>query len=176
MLNISRVRFLGAGTALAAFGPALLTPFIAAAAQASEGDVKILNVALALERAGIKAYQDSAKTGLLSPSVLAVAKGFMSDHIAHRDALIGAIKAAGQTPTSETTKVAYPTLASESDILKFAQGVEKGAVTTYLSVIASFTDRSLAKVAASILGVEATHVSTLAAALKEAAPYRGFVS
>jgi VIT1/CCC1 family predicted Fe2+/Mn2+ transporter len=174
--NLSRVRFLGAGTALAAFGPALLTPFIAAAAQASEGDVKILNVALKLERAGIKAYEDSVKTGLLSPGVLTVAKGFMNDHIAHRDALIGAIKAAGETPTSETTKLDYPTLASESDILKFAEGVEKGAVTTYLSVISSFTDRSLAKVAASILGIEATHVGTLASALKEATPYKGFVS
>lgn len=176
MLNISRVRFLGAGTALAAFGPALLTPFIAAASEASEGDVKILDAALKLERAAIKAYNDSAKTGLLSPGVLSVVKGFLNDHIAHRDALSGAITAAGQRATLETTKLVYPTLASEVDILKFAEGVEKGAVTTYLSVVASFTDRNLAKVAASILGVEATHVSTLAAALKEAPPYKGFVS
>jgi VIT1/CCC1 family predicted Fe2+/Mn2+ transporter len=175
-LDISRVRFLGAGTALAAFGPALLTPFIAAAAQASEGDVKLLNVALKLERAGIKAYNDSVRTGLLSPGVFTVVKGFLNDHIAHRDVLFGAITAAGQKPTSETTKLVYPTLASESDILKFAEGVEKGAVTTYLSVLSAFTDRSLAKVAGSILGVEATHVSTLAAALKEAPPYKGFVS
>jgi hypothetical protein len=175
-LEISRVRFLGAASAFAAFGSTLLTPFIAAAATASEGDVKTLNTALALERAGIKAYRDSVKTGLLSPGVLTIAKGFLNDHIAHRDALIGAIKAAGQTPTSETTKITYPTLASESDILKFAEGVEQGAVTTYLSVISSFDDRSLAKVAAAILGIEATHVGTLAAALKEATPYKGFVS
>jgi hypothetical protein len=175
-LDISRVRFLGAGTALAAFGPALLTPFIAAAAQASEGDVKILNTAIALERAGIKAYKDALKTGLLSPGVLTVAKGFMTDHLAHLAALTGAVKAAGQTPTSATTKITYPTLASEADVLQFAEGIEKGAVTTYLSVIAAFEDRNLAKVAASILGVEATHVSTLAAALKETTPYKGFVA
>jgi VIT1/CCC1 family predicted Fe2+/Mn2+ transporter len=175
-LDISRVRFLGAGSALAAFGPMLLTPFIAAAAQTSEGDVKILNVGIAHERAGIKAYEDAAKTGLLSSGVLGVAKSFMADHIAHRDALIGAVKAAGQTPTTETAPVAYPTLASEADVLRFAESVEKGAVRTYLSVIAAFKDRELAKVAASILGVEATHVTTLAAALKEASPYKGFLS
>ncbi len=91
-MDVSRVRFLGAGSALAAFGPALLTPFVAAAAEADEGDVKTLNVLAAFERAAIKAYQAGAGTGLLSPGVLTVAKGFLADHTAHRDALVAAIK------------------------------------------------------------------------------------
>ncbi len=176
-MNVSRSKLLATGTALAAFGPVLLGPFIAAAEAADEGDVAILQVAIKLERAGIKAYQDAAATNLLSPPVLAVATGFMKDHMAHRDALIGAVKAAGATPTSETTMLTYPTLATQDDILKFAQSVERQAATTYLSVIPSFKDRGLAKVAGSILGVETTHVAILAYSLKQGTePYQSFVS
>ena len=176
-MTISRSKLLGTGTALAAFGPALLGPFIAAAEAADEGDVKILQVAIALERAGIKAYQDAAGTNLLQPAVLDVAKGFMADHIAHRDALIGAVKAAGATPTEETTKLTYPSLKTQADILAFAQTVERQAASTYLSVIPSFKDRQLAKVAGSILGVETTHVAILAYTLKQGTePYKSFVS
>jgi hypothetical protein len=176
-LNVSRRKLLASGTALAAFGPVLLGPFIAAAEAADEGDVAILQVAIKLERAGIKAYQDAAGTNLLQPAVLEVAKGFMQDHIAHRDALIGAVKAAGATPTTETTVLAYPPLKTQEDILKFAESVERQAATTYLSVIPSFKDRTLAKVSASILGVETTHVAILAYTLKAGTePYQSFVS
>ncbi len=176
-MNVSRKKLLASGTALAAFGPVLLGPFIAAAEAADEGDIGILQVAIKLERAGIKAYQDAAGTNLLQPSVLEIAKGFMADHTAHRDALIGAVKAAGVTPTDETTKLTYPTLASQEDILKFAESVERQAATTYLSVIPAFKDRGLAKVAGSILGVETTHVAILAYALKAGTePYASFVS
>ena len=140
-MNVSRRKLLASGTALAAFGPVLLGPFIAAAEAADESDVAILQVAIKLERAGIKAYQDAAATGVLQPAVLEVAKGFMADHTAHRDALIGAVKAAGATPTDETTKLAYPSLKSQEDILKFAESVERQAASTYLSVIPSFKDR-----------------------------------
>ncbi len=176
-MNVSRRKLLASGTALAAFGPVLLGPFIAAAEAADEGDVAILQVAIKLERAGIKAYQDAAATGVLQPAVLEVAKGFMADHTAHRDALIGAVKAAGATPTDETTKLAYPSLKTQEDILKFAESVERQAASTYLSVIPSFKDRGLAKVAGSILGVETTHVAILAYSLKQGTePYQSFVS
>jgi len=170
---VSRARLLGTGTALAAFGSAMLTPFIAAAETAAEGDVKILNVAIALERAGIKAYADAAGLNILSPGVLDIAKGFMKDHTAHRDALIGAVKAAGATPTEETTKLTYPELKTEADILKFAESVERTAASTYLSTLAKFKNRDLSKVAASILGVETTHVAILGYALKQGTePYK----
>jgi rubrerythrin len=109
--------------------------------------------------------------------VLAVAKGFMQDHMAHRDALIGAVKASGATPTEETTKLAYPPLKTQDDILNFAESVERQAASTYLSVIPAFKDRNLAKVAGSILGVETTHVAILAYTLKKTTePYKDFVS
>ncbi|HEY0797842.1 MAG TPA: ferritin-like domain-containing protein [Candidatus Baltobacteraceae bacterium] len=176
-MNVSRSKLLAAGTALAAFGPLLLGPFISAAEAADESDIGILQVAIKLERAGIKAYQDAAGTNLLEPGVLAVAKGFMQDHMAHRDALIGAVKAAGDTPTDETTQLTYPPLKTQADILAFAESVERQAASTYLSVIPAFKDRQLAKVAASILGVETTHVAILAYTLKQGTePYKDFVS
>ena len=176
-MTVSRKKLLAGGTALAAFGPFLLSPFFAAAEAAEESDIAILQTAIKLERAGIKAYTDAAGTGLLSPGVLAVAKGFMADHEAHRDALIGAVKSAGVTPTDETTKLTYPSLKTQDDILAFAESVERQAASTYLAVIPAFKDRQLAKVAGSILGVETTHVAILAYTLKKTTePYKDFVS
>jgi hypothetical protein len=175
-VNVSRVRFLGAGTALAAFGATLLTPFVAAAAIADEDDIKALNTLAAFEGAAIEAYKDGAGTGLLTPGVLTVAKGFLADHTAHRDALAAAIKAAGQTPGSDIAKIDYPELKTQADVLKFAEGLERNAASAYLGVIPTFKDRVLARLTASILGIETTHVTTLAAALKEQTAYKFFVA
>jgi rubrerythrin len=176
-MQVSRAKLLGTGTALAMIGPGLLGPFITAAEAASEGDINILQTAAKSERTAIKAYTDAAGTGLLSPGVLAVAKGFMADHVAHRDALEGAIKSAGMKPGTGVVAITYPPLKSQSDILKFAETLERGAVTAYLSSIPTLTDRNLAKVAASILGMESTHVAVLAYTLtKTTESYKFFVS
>ncbi len=128
----------------------MLGPFILAAEAASEGDIKILDSAAASERAAIKAY---------------------------RDALEGAIKAAGMTPGTMVAAVTYPPLKSENDILAFAETLERGAASAYLASIPKLQDRNLAKVAASILGVETTHVAILVYTLtKKTEPYNDFVS
>ena len=167
MSTISRAKALGAASAVALVGPALMTNFLMAADAMDPGDIAILNTAIALERAGIKAYTDAAGTGLLSAPVLAVAKGFLADHTAHRDALIAAVKAGGGTPTETTTHLDYPPLKSEADILNFAYVVEP-----------SFKNRDLAKTAGAILGVETTHVAILGYVLKKGTePYpSSFVS
>ncbi len=176
-MQVSRAKLLGTGTALAMIGSGLLGPFISAAEAASEGDVKILQTAAASERTAIKAYSDAAATGLLSPGVLTVAKGFMADHMAHRDALEGAIKASGMTPDTNVFAIKYPALASEGDILKFAETLERGAASAYLASIPNLADKNLAKVAGSILGVETTHVAILEYVLtKSTEPYKSFVS
>jgi len=176
-MHVSRAKLLGTGTALAAIGSGLLGPFIVAAEAATDGDIKILQFAAMSERTAIKAYTDAAGTGLLSPGVLAVAKGFMADHMAHRDALEGAIKAAGVTPNTGVAAITYPPLHSEGDILNFAETLERGAASAYLASIPGLADRNLAKVAGSILGVETTHVAILAYVLtKTTEPYTSFVS
>jgi len=113
----------------------------------------------ALLGAGIKAYQDAAATGILPPDVLAIAGGFMADHTAHRDALIAAVKASGNTPSTATAKLTYPPLKRVNDILAFAMVVERKAASTYLSVIPDLKDPGFRQAAASILGVETTHVA-----------------
>jgi rubrerythrin len=176
-MQVSRAKLLGTGTALAMIGSGLLGPFITAAEAATEGDIKILQFAATSERTAIKAYTDAAGTGLLSPGVLAVAKGFMADHMAHRDALEGAIKAAGMTPETGVIAITYPPLKSESDILTFAETLERGAASAYLSSIPKLQDRNLAQVAGSILGVETTHVAILAYTLtKTTESYKNFVA
>lgn len=176
-MRVSRAKLLGTGTALVTIGAGLLGPFITAAEAATEGDIKIVQFAALSERTAIKAYADAAGTGLLSPGVLAVAKGFMADHMAHRDALEGAIKAAGVTPDTAVAAITYPPLKSETDILAFAETLERGAASAYLASIPNLQDRNLAKVAGSILGVETTHVAILAYTLtKSTESYKAFVA
>jgi rubrerythrin len=174
MLITSRARLLAFGSAVGVFGVPLLTRFAVAAQAADPADLDTLNSAIALERAGIKAYADAAH--LLSPPVAALAARFVADHTAHRDALIGAVRAAGAQPTDGIAPIATPPLANEHDALAFALVVEEKAASTYLSVIPDLKNRDLAGVAASILGVETTHVSTLAAALGTRVYATGFVA
>ena len=160
----SRRLFLSS-TAIALVGLPLLTQFAVAATRANSDDLAMLNSAIELERAGIKAYDDAADTGLLSPTVLDIAPRFRADHVAHRDALIGAVRSGGVLVSQNTARIEYPPLRSQTDIIAFALSVERQAASTYLSVIPDLADRRLAQVAAAILGVETTHVSQLAEAL-----------
>ncbi len=168
--------FLGSGAALALVGTTLMRDFALAATVADPLDLATLNAALELESAGIKAYDDAARTKLLSPQSVKFTLGFRSDHIAHRDALAAAVRSGGATPSRRTARIAYPALRHEYDVLRFAKTFEELAASTYLSVIPDLRDRKLAQVAAAILGVETTHVSTLAQMLGTTNPYeRGFV-
>jgi hypothetical protein len=176
MSNFSRGRLLTVVPATAVFASGLVAMFQTIAEAASPHDIAILNSAIPLERAGIKAYQDAAGLGILSGPVLDVAKGFMSDHMAHRDALIAAVKAGGGTPDNSTTQLTYPTLKTQADILRFAESVEKQAAAAYFGAFPQLQDHNLAKAAVSILGVETMHVGYLAAALGEGAPYHGFLA
>jgi hypothetical protein len=175
-MPLSRTQLLAFGTAAGLVGLPLLGDFAAAAQSADPGDIDTLNTAISIERAGIKAYADAAATGLLSKPVLVLAQRFAADHTAHRDALVGAVRAAGAVPSETIAPIAVPTLASERDVLAFANAVEMKAASTYLSVIPDLHDRALAGVAASILGVETTHVALLAEALGTREYATGFVA
>ncbi|MDQ6931174.1 MAG: ferritin-like domain-containing protein [Candidatus Eremiobacteraeota bacterium] len=105
-----------------------------------------------------------------------IAKGFMQDHTAHRDALTAAVASAHGTLTADTAKIPYPALKTQNDILAFAETVERTAASSYLDTVPKFKDRNLARLAASILGVETTHVTILEYTLKKnTEPYNDFV-
>jgi len=161
LLSAGAVALLGGREAMAAkarSGPA-----------AVEADLRILNAALAAELEAIAAYQVGADSGLLTSAVAPVALQFQGHHKAHADALAGTVKKLGGTPVAAKAKYSFPVegLKTQADVLRFAAGLEKGAVSAYLGAVPKFDDRALSQVAASILGDEAMHLAVLRQALGE---------
>jgi rubrerythrin len=147
---------------------------------ATAHDIDILNTALGAEHQAIAAYQVGAESGLLSKAVLGVAVKFQSDHKEHAELLGKTVTKLGGKPAIAMKAVDYkfPTdqLKSEKDVLKFAAGLEKGAVSAYLGAVPLFGNKDLAKAAASILGNEAMHWALLLQAIGEPADPVAFVS
>ena len=79
------------------------------------------------------------------------------------------VKKLGGTPVTAKAKYAFPVekLKTQTDVLQFAAGLEKGAVSAYLGAVPLFGDRALSQVAASILGDEAMHWAVLRQVLGE---------
>jgi rubrerythrin len=167
----------GDQTALSATAIAILTGCESMAssktanADSMANDVDILNTALGLEYEGIAAYQVGAESGLLSKPVLDVAVTFQGHHKAHADVLMATVTKLGGTPVMAKKPMEYgfpvDQLKSETDVLRFAAGLEQGAASAYLGAVPLFADRELAKAAASILGDEAMHWAVLRSVLGE---------
>ena len=172
----------GSGIALSAAAVALLAGRDGLAAgeksAAPANDVAILNSALAAELEAIAAYGVGAGSGLLKGAVLALAGTFQGHHKQHADVLAGVVKRLGGTPAVAKPTYQFPveSLKTQNDVLRFAAGLEKGAVSAYLGAVPLFTDRELAKAAASILGDEAMHWAVLRQALGEEPVPAAFVS
>ena len=69
------------------------------------------------------------------------------------------VKKLGGRPAEAKTQYGFPVdkLKTQEDVLRFAAGLEKGAVPAYLGAVPLFEDRAIAQVAASILGEEGVH-------------------
>jgi rubrerythrin len=149
---------------------------VAQGAGNTANDVGILNTALALENEAISAYQLGAQSGLLQKPVLEVAVLFQTHHKEHRDALIATIRKLGGTPITAKSdaEVAQALNASmlktQTDVLRLAQRLEKGAANAYIGVIPSFGDRGLAQISARLAADEAMHWTVLSQALKDPLP------
>jgi rubrerythrin len=173
LVNSRRRALLGTGLTLSAGAVALLGGRHALAATAKggdgEADVRILNTALGAELEAIAAYQVGAESGLLSAPIKTVALQFQGHHKEHADALAATVAKLGGKAVAAKAKYAFPLekLKSEQDVLRFAAGLEQGAVSAYLGAVPVFGDRALAQVAASILGDEAMHWAVLRQVLAE---------
>jgi hypothetical protein len=180
----ARRTFLSAGgLALSGTAVALLAGRDALAAAADKttnpaNDVAILNTALGAELEAIAAYGVGAGSGLLKGPVLALATTFQGHHKQHADVLAGAVNRLGGKPVAAKAKYDFPvdTLKTQNDVLRFAAGLEKGAVSAYLGAVPMFKDRELSKAAASILGDEAMHWAVLRQALGDEPVPAAFVS
>lgn len=141
-------------------------------------DVNVLNSALGAEFEAIAAYQVGAESGLLQKPVLNLAVTFQGHHKEHADVLAKTIIKLGGQPVSAKEKYTFPveTLKTQSDVLRFAAMLEKGAVSAYLGAVPVFDNRDLAKAAASILGDEAMHWAILRNALGDAPVPAAFMS
>ena len=173
-LPASRRNFLGttSGLLLSGTAIALLSGREALAKSVSkgtEGDVQILNAALAAELEAIAAYQVGAESGLLQKPVLTLAVGFQAHHKAHAGVLAATVEKLGGKPVAAKSKYEFPTasLKTQADVLRFAATLEKGAVSAYLGAVPQFANRDLSKAAASILGDEAMHWAILRQAVGE---------
>ncbi len=167
LLSASAVAMLAGRPALAAGKPSH-------AAQ----DARILNTALGAELEAIAAYQVGVDSGLLEKPVRELALTFQGQHKAHADLLASTVSKLGGRPVSAKPKYTFPTdqLKTQADVLRFAAGLEKGAVSAYLGAVPLFDDRDLSKAAASILGDEAMHWAVLRNALGEAPVPVAFVA
>ncbi len=171
----------GSGLLLSATAIAMLAgrPALAAGkASDAEQDARILNTALGAELEAIAAYQVGAESGLLQKPVLDLAVTFQGHHKAHADLLATTVSKLGGKPVSAKSKYMFPTdqLKTQADVLRFAAGLEKGAVSAYLGAVPLFDNRDLSKAAASILGDEAMHWAVLRNALGEAPVPDAFVA
>lgn len=181
-LAVARRGFLGkSGLMLSGAAVALLAgrnTLAAAGKDATSDDVRILNTALGAELEAIAAYQLGADSGLLQPPMKAVALTFQGHHKEHADVLAKTIATLGGKAVLAKAKYSFPTetLKNQTDVLRFAAMLEKGAVSAYLGAVPLFANRDLSKAAASILGDEAMHWAVLRNALGEAPVPSAFVS
>lgn len=132
-----------------------------------DADIRILNTAIGAEHEAVAAYQVGAESGLLSAGVLAVAIKFQSQHKEHVDALAAVVAKLGGQAVEPAATYSFPVekLKNETDVLTFAAGLERGAVSAYVGAIPIFADRTLSAAAASILADEAMHWAILRNAL-----------
>ncbi len=168
LLSAAAVALLGGKDALAAKK---------ADANGGAGDIDILNSALAAEQQAIAAYQVGADSGLLTPAVKSLALEFQGHHKAHADLLAATVNKLGGKAAVAKSKYDFPTdkLKTQADVLRFAAGLEKGAVSAYVGAVPKFGDRELSHAAATILGDEAMHWAVLRNALGEAPVPAAFV-
>jgi rubrerythrin len=148
---------------LSAAAISLLAGIRIANAASSAEDVRILNVALALEHEAINCYQLGAQTGLLQQPLLDVVMKFQGHHKTHRDTLISTIQTLGGTPVMASPIDEYAKslkvhiLKTQGDVIALAAKLELAATNAYLGVIPSFKDSNLAKVAGRLAAEETSH-------------------
>jgi len=136
-------------------------------AKAINQDVSILNTAISAEHEAVAAYQIGAESGLLDSGVLKVAVQFQGHHKEHIDALTKAVRSLDGTAEDPKQDYGFPVhkLKNQTDVLEFAAGLERGAISAYAGAIPIFENRDLSFAAASILADESMHWAVLRSVL-----------
>jgi rubrerythrin len=133
--------------------------------ESDAADVEILNSALDLELMAVAAYKAGAAH--LKGDVLAIGKLFLEQEQEHADGLSSAIKAAGGKPNQAKRSYDFPSLRSQTDVLRFAVDLENTAIAAYIDALPKLGKGDLRATAAAIVSNEAEHVAVLLGALDE---------
>lgn len=135
-------------------------------------DIAIINTAIQLEQKAINTYVGAEKEKILTnKALLDVAKQFATDHLAHRDALIKAVKDFNGTPAPikglGTFPIPQPALKKEVEVIRYALALELIASKIYFGAIKDkLRTPEGKKLALTILPVETQHVGAFRAVLK----------
>ena len=181
----------GGSLATAAFGAALLGLTASAAFADTPGDVQMLQTSASIENLAVKTYQTALTLPYIGGSaangvIKAFAQTTMAQHAQHAQAFNAAATALGgkaQTdPDPKYVPVVNRAVASITKdspsagalaVVGLAITLENVAAETYVANCPKYSDTNAKKVTASIMGVEAQHVTTLLAVqalLKAGAP------
>lgn len=181
--RLMRATFQGAGTAAAgllAAGGGLGAAFVrwmAHPAFADEAlDVQMLQTSASIENLAVATYQqalglDFIGGGSANPTVRDFVTKTKDQHAEHATAFNAAVTRLkgtpqpGPDPILETAvkKALNPAPTGPGPVVDLAIELETGAAQTYQSNVAAFTDPQARSLTASIMGVEAQHVSVLLA-------------
>ncbi len=144
----------------------------AAKVDPATNDIGIANMAIQLEQKAINTYLGLKKEKLIvNKAILDVAAQFSDDHVAHRDALVKAVKALGGEPANYKGLGTFPIpakiLKKESEAVRYGMALELIASKVYLD---AFKDKlrtpEARSLIISILPVETQHVGVLRTVLK----------
>jgi hypothetical protein len=167
--------FGGGILAAAGIAGAFETFFASPAFASAATDVQILQTASSIEVLAVATYKTALTLPFVggssaNPVVKAFATTTMGQHSQHLQAFNAAITGLGGKPQTnpdpalaKVVQAAVPGLTSPSPVVALALELEEGAAETYVADVAALSDANAKKVTASIMGVEAQHVSILLA-------------
>jgi len=145
-------------------GPTTTTP---EQSKEDPGDLRIFRFAASLENLAV-AFYDTGATLLKTPAVLTAAKLFQEHHKEHAKLFNTQLSANSEKPFTEPNTVLLAmmkpqidALASEADVLAFAQDLELKAASTYFSTVGVLQGKKLASSTMSISGTEYRHAALL---------------
>jgi Ferritin-like domain len=129
------------------------------APQATTADLKILNRLLVLERRTVAAY--TAGMPLLDRRDRGTMRRFLNEELVHTGQLLALIKAGGGAypPGADSYELGHPTDATE--VLALLHALEREQVGHYLRYVPELSAGPVRAAVASILTVDAQHISML---------------
>jgi len=148
--------------------PAGATTTLAGGSRVDAGDLTVFRFSASIENLAVAAYDMGAPL-ITTPALLAAAKLFQAHHKEHAMLFNSQLTANGQKAFTEpnpavlaSLKPQIDALKTEADVLKFAQGLELSAASTYFSTVGMLKGEKLAYTAMTIGGTEYRHAALLA--------------